>query len=86
MMRQIWSRDQILVTSLLACSLFLAGLSAAAIAPYRAVVAVKELGFSNGTYAAIITLSSVATAIASVVLGALSDRMGDRRKLVIHQR
>lgn len=83
MMRQIWSRDQILVTSLLACSLFLAGLSAATIAPYRAVVAVKELGFSNGAYAAIITLSSVATAIASVVLGALSDRMGDRRKLVI---
>jgi SET family sugar efflux transporter-like MFS transporter len=78
-----WSRDQILVTGLLATSLFLSGLSAAAIAPYRAVVAVKELGFSNGAYAAIITVSSLATAIASVVLGALSDRIGDRRRLVI---
>jgi SET family sugar efflux transporter-like MFS transporter len=83
MSHQTWTRDQILVTSLLAISLFLAGLSAAAIAPYRAVVAVKELGFSNGAYAAIITVSSLATAIASLVLGALSDRIGDRRKLVI---
>jgi hypothetical protein len=43
-----WSRDQVLVTALLATSLFFSGLSAAAIAPYWAAVAVKKLAFSNG--------------------------------------
>lgn len=80
-MRQ--SRDQIFVTCLLAASLFLSGLSASAISPYRAVVAVEALGLTNGTYAAIITFNSLATALASLVLGALSDRIGDRRYLVI---
>lgn len=78
-----WTQDQLLVTGLLATSLFLAGLSAAAITPYRAVVAVEALGLSNGTYAAIITFNSLATALASLVLGYLSDRIGDRRYLVM---
>jgi SET family sugar efflux transporter-like MFS transporter len=78
-----WTQDQLLVTGLLATSLFLAGLSAAAITPYRAVVAVEALGLSNGTYAAIITFNSLATALASLILGHLSDRIGDRRYLVM---
>ena len=78
-----WSKDQIFVTGLLATSLFLAGLSAAAITPYRAVVAVEALGLSNGTYAAIISFNSLATALASVVMGHLSDRLADRRYLVL---
>ena len=71
------------VTGLLAASLFLAGLSAAAITPYRAVVAVETLGLSNGTWAAMLGFNAVATALASVVLGHLSDRIRDRRLLVI---
>ena len=77
------ARDRLFVTLLLAASLFLAGLSAAAITPYRAVVTVEALGLSNGTYAAIITFNALATALASVVMGHVSDRMGDRRLLVI---
>ena len=76
-------RDQMFITLSLAASLFLAGLSSAAIVPYRAVVAVEALGFSNGAYAAIITFNAIATALSSVILGHLSDRIPDRRKLVI---
>lgn len=78
-----WSRDQVLVTGLLATSLFLSGLSSSVITPYRAVVAVEALNLSNDTYAAIITFNAVATALASLVMGHLSDRIGDRRRLVI---
>lgn len=72
-----------LVTGLLAGSLFLAGLSAAAITPYRAVVAVETLGLSNSAFAVILGVNAVATALASVVMGMLSDRIRDRRLLVI---
>lgn len=78
-----WSRDQLFVTGLLAASLFLSGLSSSAITPYRGVVAIEALGMSNGAYAAIITFNAVATALASLVMGHLSDRIGDRRLLVI---
>lgn len=78
-----WTKDHVFITSLLAVSLFLAGLSSSAITPYRAVVAVEGLGFSNGGYAAIITFNSLATAAASLVLGRMSDRTSDRRLLVI---
>ncbi|NBZ90129.1 MFS transporter, partial [Stagnihabitans tardus] len=71
------------VTGLLAASLFLAGLSAAAITPYRAVVAVETLGLSNTAWAVMLGFNAVATALASVVLGHLSDRIRDRRLLVI---
>lgn len=78
-----WSRDQLFVTGLLAASLFLSGLSSSAITPYRGVVAVEALGMTNSAYAAIITFNAVATALASLVMGHLSDRIGDRRRLVI---
>ncbi len=71
------------VTAILSACLFLIGMSAAAIAPYRAIVAIDNLNMSNSLYALIITLSSVGTAVASLVMGYFSDRIPDRRLLVI---
>ncbi len=73
----------LLVTGLLASSIFFTGMSAASIAPYRAITALDALGMHNSTYAFVITISSLATALASLLLGNLSDRIGDRRMLVI---
>ena len=83
MSHQTWTRDQILVTvsardQPVPCGPVRRGHRAL---PGRG--GRKGVGFSNGAYAAIITVSSLATAIASLVLGPLSDRIGDRRKLVI---
>ena len=71
------------VTYLLAINLFLTGLAAAAVMPYRAVVAIEGLGFSAGEFASIIMVNALATAAMSVVLGNLSDRIHDRRRLVL---
>jgi MFS transporter, SET family, sugar efflux transporter len=71
------------VTAILSACLFLIGMSAAAIAPYRAIVAVDNLGMSNSLYALVVTLSSVGTVVASLVMGYFSDRIPDRRLLVI---
>ena len=76
-------RDQLFVTGLLAASRLLSVVSSSAITPYRGVVAVEALGMSNSAYAAIITFNAVATALASLVMGHLSDRTRDRRLLVI---
>ena len=69
------------VTAILSTCLFLIGLSAAAIAPYRAIAAIDTLGMFNALYALIVTLSSVGTAVASLVMGYFSDRVRDRRFL-----
>lgn len=71
------------VAAILGTSLFLIGISSASIAPYRAIVAIDNLGISNPVYAAIMTLTSIATAIVSLVLGYSADRISDRRLLVI---
>lgn len=71
------------VTALLATSIFFTGMSSAAIAPYRAITALHGREMDNSTYAIGITLSSLATALASLLLGSLSDRICDRRRLVI---
>lgn len=71
------------VTAMLGSSLFLIGMSAAAVAPYRAIIAIENLGMSNALYALVITLGSVGTALSSLVLGYFSDRVSDRRRLIV---
>lgn len=71
------------VTAILSACLFLIGTAAAAVAPYRALVAIDGLGLSNGIYAIIMTVSSIGTAVASLVLGYVSDKVTDRRVLVV---
>lgn len=71
------------VPVILGICLFLTGVAAAAVAPYRGIVAIDGLGMSNGTYAIVLTLGSLGAAVASVLLGHFSDRVHDRRFLVI---
>lgn len=71
------------ITAILATCLFLIGISSASITPYRAIAAIANLGMSNSLYALIMTLGSLGTALASLMLGHLADRIHDRRLLVI---
>lgn len=71
------------VTTILSACLFLIGTAAAAVAPYRALVAIDGLGLSNGVYAIIMTVSSIGTAAASLAMGYVSDKVSDRRILVV---
>lgn len=50
--------------------------------PFRAIVGIDALGLSNQTFAIVMALSAAGSALASVVLGWLSDRTSDRRVLV----
>ena len=60
------------IAAILGANLLLIGVSAASIAPYRAIVAIDNLGITNATYAVIMTVTSVATAVVSLVLGYFS--------------
>lgn len=68
---------------LVTASLIFTGVGFAATMPYSGIVAIEGLGISNGDYALILTVGSLIGAVASVLLGWLSDRIGDRRRLVI---
>lgn len=71
------------VTVLVGTSLFFTGISFAATLPYRGIAAIEGLAISNGAYAVIVTLGSIATAVASLALGYLADKIPDRRLIVI---
>ncbi len=71
------------VTAVLAACLFLTGLASAAVTPYRAIVGVETLGLTNAQFALITGFGGLATAIASLALGAMSDRAADRRRPVL---
>ncbi|MEZ4630479.1 MAG: MFS transporter [Deinococcales bacterium] len=71
------------ITFILSTCLFLIGISAAGITPYRAIVAIDNLGMSNSLYALVMTLGSIGTALASLVMGNLADKLSDRRLLVM---
>lgn len=64
-------------------SLFAIGISLASTAPYDAIVAIDALGISHADYALILTVASIVGLVASVSLGWLSDKIGDRRLLVL---
>ena len=67
------------VTSILGATIFLIGLSASAIGPYRGIVAIDGLHFSNSAFAVIALASAIGTAAFSLVLGHFIDSAGDRR-------
>jgi SET family sugar efflux transporter-like MFS transporter len=71
------------VTTVLGANIFLTGASFAATAPYRAIAGVETLGLSNAVYAIVMALNAIGGAAAAVALGWLSDRVGDRRWLVL---
>ena len=71
------------VTALLSGSLFFTGITWASTLPYAGIVAVDVLGIDTGSYALLMTISSLVGALASVGLGYFSDKVRDRRLLVI---
>ncbi len=71
------------VTGLLAATIFLSGAAFAAMTPYRAIVGVDELGLSNAAFGTVMALTAVGSACASVALGWLSDKVADRRVLIL---
>lgn len=71
------------VTALIGTSLFFTGVTYASTLNYGAIVGIDTLGIPNASYALLLMVASLASAAASVALGYLSDRIPDRRLLVI---
>lgn len=68
---------------MLGTSMFLSGVTFATTLPYAAIVGIEQLGMSNATYAALVSAGATVGAVASVLIGYVSDRVPDRRILVL---
>lgn len=71
------------ITGLLALNIFMSGAAFAAMTPYRAIVGVETLGLSNAAFGLIMALNALGGLMISVFLGWFSDRVRDRRLLVL---
>lgn len=71
------------ITALLAANAFFVGCIYASTINYGSIVAIEALGLPNAAYSAILSVSSLVGAAASLAMGYLSDRIPDRRLLVI---
>jgi predicted MFS family arabinose efflux permease len=71
------------VTALIASSLFFTGVTYASTLNYGAIVGIDTLGIPNGLYSMLLMASALVGAAASVILGYVSDKLPDRRLLVI---
>jgi predicted MFS family arabinose efflux permease len=71
------------VVALIGTSLFFTGITYASTLNYGAIVAIDTLGIPNATYALLLMVGSLVSAAASVILGYISDKVSDRRILVI---
>lgn len=71
------------ITSLITAGLLFVGIGYAATMPYQGIVAIDGLGISNADFALILTVGSLIGVLSSVLLGWLSDRIEDRRVLVL---
>ena len=67
----------------MSAGLFAIGVALASTAPYDAIIAIDHLRISHGDFALILTAASIVGVVASLALGWLSDRIGDRRVLVL---
>src|SRR5690606_18841752 len=76
-------RPRMPVTALLGTNMFFSGVTYAATTPYASLVGVDTLGLSPGWFAAIMAVGSVLATIVSVALGYISDKLPDRRQLVV---
>lgn len=71
------------VTALLGANMFFSGVTYAATMPYASLVGVDTLGMSPGWFATIMAVGSVLGTFLSLFLGYLSDKLPDRRILVL---
>ena len=67
----------------MSAGLFAIGVALASTAPYDAIIAIDHLKISHGDFALILTAASIIGVVASLALGWVSDRIGDRRVLVL---
>lgn len=77
------STDRGSVTALLGAAMFSSGITFASTLNYAAIVGIDTLGIPNGFYSMLLMAASLIGAAASLALGHLSDRVRDRRVLVI---
>lgn len=71
------------VTGLIATGLFFTGVTYASTLNYGAIVGIDTLGIPNAAYALLLMVASLVSAAASVALGYVSDKVSDRRVLVM---
>lgn len=71
------------VTALLGTSMFFSGVTYAATMPYASLVGVDTLGLSPGWFATIMAFGSILGTFLSLFLGYISDKLPDRRILVL---
>lgn len=71
------------ITGLLATNIFLSGAAFAAMTPYRAIVGVETLGLSNAAFGLVMALNALGGSAIAIFLGWLSDKVQDRRLLVL---
>ncbi len=67
----------------LSAGLIAIGVGYASTMPYDAIIAIDHLKISHGDFALILTGAALVGVLASITLGWLSDRIGDRRVLVL---
>ena len=77
------STSHLPVTAPIALGMFFTGITYASTLNYGAIVGIDTLGIPNGLYSLLLMVFSVASAAASVALGYISDKVSDRRILVI---
>ena len=71
------------VTALLGANMFFAGVSYAATMPYASLVGVDTLGMSPAFFATVMSIGPILGTFVSLGLGYLSDKLPDRRLLVL---
>ncbi|MHA6298862.1 MFS transporter [Devosia sp. CAU 1758] len=71
------------VTALLGANMFFSGVTYAATMPYASLVGVDTLGLSAGFFAMVMSTGAIVGTFVSLGLGYLSDKLRDRRILVL---
>ncbi|MBE9637346.1 MFS transporter [Salipiger mangrovisoli] len=66
-----------------AAAVFCCGIAAAATAPYKSVVAIRELGLSDGAFSALTLSAAIVNVLSSIYLGTLADRDTGYRRLLM---
>lgn len=59
------------------------GFTYASVMPYQSVIAINQMGLSEGAYSLLVFASSLVSVSASLIFGALSDHSIDRRLLIM---
>ena len=73
-------RDPLL--RLVVLALFLTGVAVSSVMPFASLIAVERLGLSDNAYSLVLTISSSAMVIASVVVGIFTDQHANRRQML----